>query len=69
MSDHAEKFVGWYRLGGTRGKWRLCCRGPTHEAVLRTLLNEAPRGSDKLVRDGDGDPNVESTSSRPRRFL
>jgi hypothetical protein len=46
---------GWTRRG--RGRWRLFCRAATEQAVLDVLLKSAPRGADKLVKQGDGDPN------------
>jgi hypothetical protein len=59
-------FSGWIR-NGLRGKWRLFCRAATEQAVLDILMREAPRGSDKLVREGDGDPNDDRPGNR-RRF-
>jgi hypothetical protein len=48
-------FSGWIRRG--RGPWRLLCRGASEQAVLRELLRY--QGWDKLVRQGDADPNRE----------
>jgi len=50
-------FSGWIRRG--RGPWRLFCRAATEQAVLDELLRRAPLGTDKLVREGNGDPNDE----------
>jgi hypothetical protein len=68
MSNEASSIVsytGWIR-NGLRGCWRLFCRAATEQAVLDILMREAPRGSDKLVRQGDGDPNNDGLA-HPRR--
>ncbi len=61
-------FSGWIRRG--RGPWRLFCRAATEQACLDRLLKESPVGTDKLVRQGDGDPNGEKRNGVPlrRRF-
>lgn len=48
-------FSGWVRRG--RGRWRLLCRAATEQACLGELLRRAPGGTDKLVRQGNADPN------------
>jgi hypothetical protein len=52
---------GWVRNG--RGRWKLFCRGATEQAVLDQLLGVRP-GLDKLVKEGDADPNLDGR--RPR---
>lgn len=64
MSHNPHSYSGWFRFG--RGPWRLLCQGASHEAVLSQLLERAPQGSDKLVRDGVGDPNRDEVARRPR---
>lgn len=54
--DTLVSFTGWIRCG-LRGRWRLFCRAATEQACLDVLLRTAPRGSDKLVRQGNHDPN------------
>jgi hypothetical protein len=61
------RYSGWIRFG-LRGRWRLFCRAAREQAVLDILMREAPRGSDKLVRQGDRDPN-DDEPSRPRRRI
>ena len=56
-------FTGWIRRG-LHGRWRLFCRADT----LTLLLRDAPLGSDKLVRQGDADPNLDAPSRPRRRF-
>lgn len=55
-------FTGWIRRR-PRGQWKLFCRAATEQAVWGILLREAPAGADKLVRQGDADPNRDG---RPR---
>jgi hypothetical protein len=62
QTDSVFSFTGWIRRG--RGPWRLFCRGASEQAVLEEMLRRAPRGSDKLVRQGDSDPNRDGR--RPR---
>lgn len=60
--DPLLSFTGWIRQG--RGRWRLFCRAASEQAALDELLQRAPRGCDKQVRQGNGDPNDDR---RPRR--
>jgi hypothetical protein len=64
-TDTLISWTGWIRRG--RGPWRLFCRAATEQAALDVLLRDAPAGVDKLVRAGDGDPNIEAQSAMPRR--
>jgi hypothetical protein len=50
-------WCGWVRRG--RGRWRLFCRAATAEACWAELLARAAAGLDKLVRQGDADPNAD----------
>jgi len=53
----ATGFTGWIRRG--RAPWRLFCRAATHEGCLAEMLRRAPAGADKLVRQGNADPNLD----------
>lgn len=52
-------WTGWIRSqpSGPRGRWKLFCSAATEQACLRMLIDKAPTGCDKLVRQGDADPN------------
>jgi hypothetical protein len=50
---------GWVRRG--KGRWRLFCRAATAEACWAELLSKSPAGRDKLVRQGDADPNTDTS--------
>ena len=56
MPDVAALWSGWIRRPSARARWRLFCRG-TEQECYRLLLDRAPAGCDKLVRQGEGDPN------------
>jgi hypothetical protein len=55
QTDSLFSFTGWIRRG--RGPWRLFCRGASEQAVLAEMQRRAPAGVDKLVRQGNSDPN------------
>jgi hypothetical protein len=55
QTESVFSYCGWYRRG--RGRWHQCCRAATEEACLAELINRAPVGTDKLVRQGNADPN------------
>ncbi|HEY7427436.1 MAG TPA: hypothetical protein VH682_24595 [Gemmataceae bacterium] len=61
-TDTLVSWAGWIRRG--KGRWRLFCRACTEQRVLDMLLQEVPAGVDKLVRQGNADPNLEGR--RPR---
>lgn len=52
-----DVWTGWIRRS-LRSRWQLFCRAATEQACLKRLLDEAPRGVDKLVRLGEADPNA-----------
>lgn len=58
-------WTGWIRFpsNGKRSPWQLFCRRETDAACWGELLFKAPRGTDKLVRQGEADPNKDK---RPR---
>ncbi len=56
-ADPLVSFTGWIRRG--RAPWRLFCRAATHAGCLAEMLHRAPASCDKLVKQGDGDPNLD----------
>jgi hypothetical protein len=56
MPDTLASYSGWIRRS-PRGRWRLWCRAATEQACQEELRKSAPRGADKLVRQGSANPN------------
>lgn len=57
----APIFVGWIRRGRGKwpGRWRRFCRASSYGECLEMLLDRVQSGVDKLVREGESDPNEE----------
>jgi hypothetical protein len=63
---YASRFVGWWRTSGAY-PWKDIAAGLTEGEAWDKLLDEAPRGGDRVVLHEGNDPNRERLPVRRRR--